>query len=141
MHQPWLSPDRGAPPAPPPAASPGMVARHPVWALAALLAFCAIGITVVVVSLPRAWDHAVGPSRQAGREYALRWMRTQQAADRTDGLSKSDVEWRCIAEANRVGSQGTVLANGTHLAPGRLMRAEFRNACIDEAMRHLGRTV
>jgi len=124
-----------------PAHSPGFVARHPVWALTALLAFCAIGIAVTVISLPKAWENAVGPSRQAGREYALRWIKAQEAAGRTDDLSKSDVERRCTAEAFRVGSNGTDLANGTHLAPGRLMRGEFINACTDEAMHHVGRAV
>jgi len=112
-----------------------------VWALTALLAFCAVGIAVIAIGLPKAWENAVGPSRQAGREYALRWIKVQEAAGRTDDLSKSDVEWRCMAEAFRVGSNGTDLANGTHLAPGRLMRGEFINACTDEAMRHVGRPV
>jgi len=129
------------PPASAPADSPGFVARHPVWSVTALLAFCAIGIAVTVISLPKAWENAVGPSRQAGREYALRWVKTQAAGGRTGELSKSDVERRCMAEAFRVGSKGTDLDNGIHLAPGRLMRGEFINACTDEAMRHLGRAV
>lgn len=93
----------------------------------------------MAIGQPKAWDHAVGPSRQAGREYAVQWLKSQQEANRTADLSKSDVEWRCIAEAIRVASQGTDLANGTHLTPGRIIRGEFTNACIDEAMQHLGR--
>jgi len=145
----WTSdvyqPSQGATPWQPPAAvkadSPGFVERHPVWAVTALLAFCAIGIAVMVISLPKAWENAVGPSRQAGREYALRWIKVQEAAGRTDELSKSDVQRVCIAEAFRVGSKGTDLANGTHLAPGRLMRGEFINACTDAAMHHVGQAV
>ncbi|MUL78903.1 DUF2510 domain-containing protein [Mycobacterium sp. CBMA226] len=141
MYQPPESASPRQPSASVPANSPGLVARHPVWAVTALLAFCAIGIAVTAINLPKAWDHAVGPSRQAGREYALRWIKAQEAAGRADELSKSDVEWRCSAEAFRVGSKGTDLSNGTHLAPGRLMRGEFINACTDEAMKHIGRTV
>ena len=141
VYQPSPSASLHQPPMSVRADSPGFVARHPVWALTALLAFCAIGIAVTVISLPKAWENAVGPSRQAGREYALRWIKAQEAAGRADDLSKSDVEWRCMAEAFRVGSTGTDLANGTHLAPGRLMRGEFINACTDEAMHHVGRAV
>lgn len=137
---PPLSPGQSTPPASRPVAT-GFVTRHPRWALTLVFALCAIGIVVVAVGLPKAWDRAVGPSRQAGREYALRWMKAQEAAGRADDLSKSDVEWRCSAEAFRVGSKGADLANGTHLAPGRLMRGEFIHACTAEAMQHLGRTV
>lgn len=141
VYQPSQSASPRQPPASVPADSPGFVARHPVWALTALLAFCAIGIAVTVICLPKAWENAVGPSRQAGREYAVRWIKTHEAAGRSDDLSKSDVERRCMAEAFRVGSKGTDLANGTHLAPGMLMRGEFINACTDEAMHHVGRAV
>lgn len=141
VYQPSQSASLRQPPASVPADTPGFVERHPVAAVTALLAFCAIGIAVTVISLPKAWESAVGPSRQAGREYALRWIKAQEAAGRTDDLSKSDVERRCTAEAFRVGSNGMDLANGTHLAPGRLMRGEFINACTDEAMHHVGRAV
>lgn len=141
VYQPSSSARLGGPLESPPAVSRGFVARRPVWSLVALLTVAAAGMTVVAICLPRAWDHAVGPSRQAGREYATRWLKAQQAADRADDLTKSDVQWRCIAEANRVASQGVDLANGTHLRPGRVMRGEFTNACIDEAMHHVGRPV
>lgn len=141
VHHPSSSAGFGGPVDPSPAVYRGLVARHPLWSLVVLLAVSAAGITVMAVSFPRAWDHAVGPSRQAGREYAARWVKALQAAGTSDDLTKSDIEWRCIAEANRVGSQGTDLADGIHLRPSMVIRGEFRNACIDEVMHHLSRPV
>lgn len=100
------------------------------------VALCGAVIAVLTFALPKAWHVATEPSRVAGREYAARWVASQQSAGRT-AVSKADIENRCISEAFRVASHGVRLNNGTQLSPGRIMRAEFRNACIEAAMQRL----
>ena len=113
----------------------GVLSRHRVVVITAatlLLGIAAIAFAVIV--LPKAWQAATGPSRQAGREYAAHVMQPQPGAA---GWTKFDIDMRCIAAADRASTQGAQLDNGQHLAPGRIMSAEFRNACIDEAYRRL----
>jgi len=114
----------------------GVLSRHRVVVIAAATLLLGIAATAfAVIVFPEAWQAATGPSRQAGREYAAHVMQPQAGSA---GWTTFDIDMRCIAAADRAAAQGTQLDNGQHLAPGRIMRAEFRNACIDEAHRRLG---
>lgn len=117
-----------------PAPRGGVLRRRPLFVAAALLVgVAAFGIWVF--ALPKMWDMATGPSRQAGREFAAHWMQSRPATDVVDAF---DIDMRCYAAADRAATQGVELDNGRHLAPGRIMRSQFGNACIDEARRHTG---
>ncbi|WP_425561515.1 DUF2510 domain-containing protein [Mycolicibacterium llatzerense] len=132
---PSATPSTQAHPATPPVTLSRVRGRARV--IAALIALCGAVVAVAIFALPKAWHLATEPSRVAGREYAARWVAGERSAGRMSNLSKADIEDRCISEANRAASQGVQLENGTRLSPGRIMRAEFRNACIEAALQRL----
>lgn len=125
-----------------PASAPSSVPRGGLFSDRRLLAVGAAGflaaavIAIAVVVLPKMWQVGTGPSRQAGREFAAQRLQTGTPAG---AATDFDIDMRCIAAADRAATQGTQLDNGRHLTPGMIIRAEFRNACIDEAHRRLGR--
>jgi len=86
------------------------------------------------LALPKAWQVATGPSKQAGREFAAHWMQSGPAGV----LTASDIDLRCFAAADRAATQGVDLDDGRHLAPGRIMRSQFGPACADAVRQHLG---
>ncbi len=122
----------GQPPAPPRRRG---LSRRWVLVLAAAIILSAAAIAVIAVVLPKAWQTATGPSRQAGREYAAHWLQSPTAIDASTAFN---IDLRCVYGADQAAKQGTDLANGRHLTPGMIMRAEFRNACIDEVTQHVG---
>lgn len=109
--------------------------------IVAVVALCGAIVALATFGLPKAWHLATEPSRVAGREYAARWAAGEQSAGRLSDLSKSDIENRCISEANRAASHGVRLEDGTHLSPGRIIRGEFRNACIKAALQRVTQAV
>lgn len=102
--------------------------------VAAALLLGAAAITTAVFALPKAWQVATGPSKQAGREFAAHWMQSGPAGV----LTPSDIDMRCFAAADRAATKGVDLDDGRHLAPGRIMRSQFGPACADTVRQHLG---
>ena len=123
----------GQPPAPRHGRRPLSSRRVLVFAAAALL-LGAVAIVIALV-LPKAWQTVTGPSRQAGREYAEHWLQSPTAAG---PLNAFDIAVRCVYASERAAAQGVDLGDGGHLAPGRIIRTEFREACIDEAEHRVG---
>lgn len=120
---------------PPVPAGRGAISRQRLLVVLAALLLGAAAIAIAVIVVPKGWQVATGPSRQAGREFAAHWMQSRPAAD---VVTAFDIDMRCLAAADHAATQGVELANGSQLAPGRVMRAEFRNACIDEARQRAG---
>lgn len=110
----------------------GSMLRPRLLVVAAVLLLGAAVIATAVIVVPKGWQMATGPSRQAGREYAAHWMKARPT---TEVVTAFDIDMRCLGAAEVAATQGVELDNGRRLGPGRVMRAEFRNACIDEARR------
>ncbi len=109
--------------------------------IVAVLALCGAVVAVATFCLPKAWHLATEPSRVAGREYATHWVDDEKSSGVMTDLSKADIQNRCITAANLAASHGVRLENGTHLSPGRIIRGEFINACIQAAMQRVTQTV